>query len=220
MAKRDASRAKLLGDLIKQAREHARQTPAACADVLGIAAAAFEQAEAGQYDLSLPDLEALAIFLDVPMGYFWGTATLEDDTDIDYKEWTLLRNRVIGVLMSQLRLQSRKTHEELADYLEVEVDRIQAYETGDIPIPYLHLESLCRFMGGNPSDFMDEERGPLGRHQAKHKLTKQFNRMDPDMQQFLVNPVTISYLDTAKRISDMDVAKLRQVAESLLDITY
>lgn len=220
MAKRDTSRAKLLGDLIKKAREHARQTAAACASVLNIAAEAYEKAEAGEYDLSLPDLEALAIFLDVPMGYFWGTDTLEEETDIDYNEWTMLRNRVIGVLMNQLRIKSRKTQEELAEFLEVEVDRIQAYETGDIPIPYLHLETLCRFMGGSPSDFMDEERGPLGRHQAKHKLTKQFNRMDPDMQQFLVNPVTMSYLDTAKRISDMDVAKLRQVAESLLDITY
>lgn len=220
MTKRDTARAKLLGDLIQKAREHARQTPAACADVLGIAAEAFEKAEAGEHDLSLPDLEALGIFLDVPMGYFWGTETLKDDADIEYKEWTLLRHRVIGVLMNQLRIQSRKSQEELAEHLGVEVDRIQAYETGEMPIPYLDLESLCRFMGGNPSDFMDEERGPLGRHQAKHKLRKQFDRMDPEMQQFLVNPVTMSYLDTAKRISDMDVAKLRQVAESLLDITY
>jgi len=220
MAKRDASRAKLLGDLIKKAREHARQTIEACAGILGISPDAFVQAEAGKYDLSLPDLEALAIFLDVPMGYFWGTETLEDEANIDYHEWTMLRHRVIGVLMSQLRIQSRKTHEELAEFLEVEVDRIRAYETGEVPIPYLHLESLCRFMGGNPGDFMDEERGPLGRHQARQKLNKQFNRMDSEMQQFLVNPVTMSYLDTAKRISDMDVAKLRQVAESLLDITY
>lgn len=220
MTRRDASRAKLLGDLIKKARAHARQTTAACAQVLGIALAAYEQAEAGEYDLSLPDLEALAIFLDVPMGYFWGTETLENEAGIDYTEWTMLRHRVIGVLMSQLRIQSRKSQEELAAHLDVDVDRVQAYETGEIPIPYLHLESLCRFMGGNPGDFMDEERGPLGRHQAKHKLKKQFNRMSPEMQQFLVNPITMSYLDTAKRISDMDVAKLRQVAESLLDITY
>ena len=220
MAKRDESRAKLLGDLIHKARKHARQTPKASAAVLGIAPEAYKQAEAGEYDLSLPDLEALAIFFDVPMGYFWGTETLKDDADIEYNEWTMLRHRVIGVLMNQLRIQSRKSQEELAEHIEVEVDRIQAYETGEIPIPYLHLESLCRFMGGNPSDFMDEERGPLGRHQAKHKLRKQFDRMDPDMQQFLVNPVTMSYLDTAKRISDMDVKKLRQVAESLLDITY
>ncbi|MCA9924131.1 MAG: helix-turn-helix transcriptional regulator [Anaerolineales bacterium] len=220
MAKRDDSRAKLLGELIQKARTHARQTTASCAEVLGISQEAYESAEAGVYDLSLPDLETLGIFLDVPMGYFWGTDTLDDEPDVDYDEWMTLRHRVIGVLMSQLRIQSRKSHEELAEHLGVDEDRIKAYETGEVPIPYLHLESLCRFMGGSPSDFMDEERGPLGRHQAKHKLKKQFDRMTPEMQQFLVNPVTMSYLDTAKRISDMDVDKLRQVAESLLDITY
>jgi hypothetical protein len=44
--------------------------------------------------------------------------------------------------------------------------------------------------------------------------------MSPEMQAFLINPVNVSYLDTAKKLSEMDVEQLRQVAESLLEITY
>ena len=40
------------------------------------------------------------------------------------------------------------------------------------------------------------------------------------MRAFLTNPVNISYLETAKKLSEMDVAKLRQVAEDILEITY
>ncbi len=139
MTQRDISRAKLLGDLIHKAREHARHTKKACAEVLGIAPEAYTKAEAGEYDLSLPDLELLAMFLDVPMGYFWGTEQLREFPVVNYEEWRTLRNRVIGVLLNQFRIQARKSQEELAEHLGVETDRVKAYETGDVPIPYLHL---------------------------------------------------------------------------------
>ncbi len=215
-----SSRAKLLGNLIQKAREYSRHTVASCADVLHISSETFEQAERGEYGLSLPDLEILAIFLDVPIGYFWGTVALNGQPDINFEEWTQLRHRVIGVLLNQFRIKAQKSQEELAEHLGVGVEQIKGYETGQQSVPYLHLETLCRFMDGDTADFMDETRGPLGRHQAKHKLSQQFERMSPEMQQFLVNPVNESYFDTAKRISEMDVAKLRTVAESLLDITY
>ena len=215
-----SSRSKLLGNLIQKAREYSRHTVAACADVLNISSDTFEQAERGEYGLSLPDLEVLAIFLDVPIGYFWGTTTLNGNPDVDFEEWKQLRHRVIGVLLNQFRIKAKKSHEELAEHLGVDVDQIKGYESGENPAPYLHLEALCHFMDGDTTDFMDETRGPLGRHQAKHKLSQQFERMSEEMQQFLVNPVNESYFDTAKRISEMDVVKLRTVAESLLDITY
>lgn len=213
-------RAQLLGELVETARKHARRSADECAAVLGISSEAYGQVESGEHPLSLPDLEALAIFLDVPMGFFWGTESLQTDEAVNYNEWITLRNRVIGVLLNQMRLKSKKTHEELAEHVGVEPATIQAYETGETAVPYVYLEALCRFMGASPTEFLDDERGPMGRHEARHKLQRQFERMPPEMQQFLVNPVNLSYLDTAKRISEMDVQKLRQVAENLLDITY
>ena len=68
--------------------------------------------------------------------------------------------------------------------------------------------------------FLDDLRGPLGRHEAKQKLERQFNRMSPEMQEFLINPVNVAYLETAKKLSEMDVERLRQVAENILEITY
>lgn len=220
MATNNLERAKLLGDLIQKAREHSRRTPEECADVLQISVDEYNQIENGEANLSLPDLEALAIFLDVPMGYFWGTRELSTRDPVDFREWVTLRNRVIGVLLRQLRLKSKKSIEELAEHVGESVETIERYESGETAVPYVHLEALCRFMGASPADFLDDERGPMGRHEARHKLNQQFDQMEPDLQQFLVNPVNVSYLDTAKRISEMDVGKLRQVAENLLDITY
>jgi len=215
----DSTRAKMLGDLIRSAREHERRSIAECAEVLGVSPEDFDKAEAGEYLLSLPDLEALAIFLDVPMGYFWGSESLGQELEVDYDNFMALRHRIIGALLSQLRLRERRSEQELADELGVDLERIRSYETGETPIPYLHLEQLSRALNASIHHFLDDQRGPLRRHEAEQRLQKQFNQLSPEMQAFLCNPVNVSYLTTAKRLSEMDVAKLRQVAENILEIT-
>jgi DNA-binding Xre family transcriptional regulator len=153
------------------------------------------------------------------MGYFWGSEPLKTEADIDFANLIALRHRVIGVLLSQQRLRSRQTLTDMAEALDIEEDVLKSYEMGE-PIPYLHLEQICRQLDVSISYFLDDLHGPLGRHEAKQKLERQFQRMSPDMQAFLINPVNVSYLDTAKKLSEMDVDQLRQVAESLLEITY
>ena len=108
----------------------------------------------------------------------------------------------------------------MAEALDMEEALLKSYEMGEEPIPYLHLEQICRHLDVSVSYFLDDLHGPLGRHEARQKLERQFSRMPADMQAFLINPVNVRYLDTAKKLSEMDVEQLRQVAESLLEITY
>lgn len=213
-------RAKILGGLIRKARKHARRSIEECAQVLHISAAQFQKVEKGEHLLSLPDIEALALYLKVPMGYFWGSEKLNDKPDADYQGFLAIRQRVIGVLLRQLRMQARQSTAELAEALDVEVELIEAYESGATPIPYLHLEQLSKHLEVPVTHFVDDERGPLARLEMEYRLLKQFNELPPDMQAFLANPSNISYLETAKRMSEMDVEKLRQVAEGILDITF
>ncbi len=220
MSELNPERAKMLGDLIEKAREHFGRTQKECAAVLGMEPAEYSKIESGDYPVSLPQLEALALFLNIPMGYFWGSERLKLEADIDFENLITLRHRVIGVLLSQQRLRNRQSLAELAKALDMDEELLKTYEMGQKPIPYLHLEQICQQLDVSVNYFLDDVHGPLGRHEAKQKLDRQFQRMDPDMQSFLVNPVNISYLDTAKKLSEMDVDQLRQVAESLLEITY
>lgn len=220
MSELNAERAKILGELVQKAREHFGRTKKECAAVLGLSAAAYNEIESGEYPISLPQLEAIALYLNIPMGYFWGSEPLKTEAEINFSSLISLRHRVIGVLLSQQRLRSHKSTAELAHALSLDEELLKSYEMGKEPIPYLLLEQLCRQLGVSVSYFLDDLHGPLGRHEAKQKLERQFQRMSPDMQAFLINPVNTSYLDTAKKLSEMDVAQLRQVAESLLEITY
>lgn len=220
MSDRYAARAQKLGELVKNARVHAERSEEECAQVLGISTEHLTKAEQGEHMLSLPDLEALAIYLGVPMGYFWGTESLgERISQVDFNKLIELRNRVIGVLLRQLRLKARRTQKDLAEATGIDNSDIRQYETGQIPIPYLHLEQLCLELGVSIEHFVESQRGPLGRHESDQKLRKLFHQLSPEIQAFLLNPVNVSYLETAWRLSEMDVAKLREIAESLLDIT-
>ena len=220
MSEINPERAKILGDLVEKAREHFGRTKKECAAVLGMKSGDYTKVETGEYPVSLPQLEALALFLNIPMGYFWGSEPLQTESEIDFENLIALRHRVIGVLLSQQRLRTRQSLAELAEALGMEEELLKSYEMGQEPIPYLHLEQICRQLDVSVSYFLDDVHGPLGRHEAKQKLERQFKRMPPDMQAFLINPVNVSYLDTAKKLSEMDVDQLRQVAESLLEITY
>jgi len=216
----DPTRAQMLGNLIHEARLYAGRETEECAVVLGLSPETYEQVETGEHAVSLPDLEVLALFLKVPMGYFWGREQLVTPRPVDYKSLIALRHRVIGVMLRQLRLQAHQTPQDFADVLDVDEATIAAYETGNTAVPYLHLEQISRHLNVPITYFVDDQHGPLGRHEAEQRLQKIFSELDPEMQAFLSNPTNVTYMGTAKILSEMDVQRLRQVAESILDITF
>jgi transcriptional regulator with XRE-family HTH domain len=86
--------------------------------------------------------------------------------------------------------------------------------------PLLQLENLAKVLGVSLDYFIDNERGPLGRHEAQQRLNKHLEELPNDLKDFVAAPINISYLETAKRLSEMDVKRLRRIAEGILDITF
>lgn len=220
MSETELTRAQILGNLVRDARLYAGKRHRECAQALEITEEEYKQAEAGDYSLSLPHLEVLALFLKVPMGYFWGTDPLPEKQDVNYGGMLDLRQRVVGAMIRQLRLQARESIATVADLLGVDEQTLQAYEAGSQAIPYLELEQLSRHFEVSINHFVDDQHGPLRRHEAEQRLQKIFGELPVDMQMFLANPTNMSYMETAKTLSEMDVQRLRLVAESLLEITY
>lgn len=213
-------RAQILGKLVREAREYAGRSAADCAVLLQISAEEFAAIENGAQAISLPDLEILALYLGVPMGHFWGNATLVARPHVDYANMVGLRHRMIGIALRQMRLKEKRTIQEVAEATGVSVAQIEAFEGGEQPVPYLLLEEMARFLQAPITGFLDVEHGPLGRHEAELRLLQQFHELPAEMQKFLANPQSLVYLETAFRLSKMDAAQLRQIAESILEITW
>lgn len=220
MEEQEHTRATMLGELIEDARAHAGRSVAECAAVLGISPDDFRNAESGDYVVSLPQLEVLAIYLDVPMAHFWGTHTLAEEEPRDYADLLALRNKIIGGLLRQARLESGRSAADLAEEIGVTPEQIQTYEMGADALPYLQLERLAKYLGITVDYFVDDERGPMGRHEAQQRMMQRFRQLPPDISAFVVQPVNIPYLKTAMRLSEMDADRLREIAASILEITY
>ncbi|MBP7999754.1 MAG: helix-turn-helix domain-containing protein [Chloroflexi bacterium] len=220
MKETDVTRAKILGVLIQDARKYARRSIEECAEVLGISAQLFKDAEDGKHIISLPELEVLAMFLGVPMAHFWGSHTLSSNQANNFKTVLQLRHRMVGVLLQQARLTAGKSLEDLAEQIGVTPNRLSRYEAGQEPMPLLHLEKLGQVLGYSVSYFTEDSHGPLARHEAEQKMQLRLEELPPAVKKFIAEPVNIAYLETAMRLSAMDVKQLRGIAEAILDITF
>ncbi len=219
MDETDSTRAKVLGELISNSREASGHSAEECAEILGISPEKYEKIEETGADISLPELEALALFFGVPMGYFWGSESLEERKSTDFELYISLRQRILGSLIRQARLDAELSVEQLAEQVDLEGQSISAYEAGEESIPYFVLESLADSLELDVQYLAAEGHGPLARLESERYMLKRFNELPPNVQAFVVEPINVSYLETAMRLSKMDADKLRGIAEGLLDIT-
>jgi transcriptional regulator with XRE-family HTH domain len=209
-----------LGTLIAEARENAGVPADDCARALGLPAEAYEQAEQGAVPLSLPQLEVLAMVLNVPMAYFWHGEQLPKAPETDYATYMALRQRIVGVSLRQARVEFGWSVERLADEAGLSEAQLAAFERGDEPVPYLLLASLADLLDVSLNDFTREKDGPLGRHEQILARRQNFEDLPEEVQAFVAEPGNLIYLQTAMRLSAMDVDRLRGIAEGILDITF
>lgn len=216
-------RAKTLGALIQDARLAARMSIRECAEALGIGDSTFHSYENGKKSPSLPELEILAYFLDIPISHFWGTETLSDNAPatapLDLPRLVGLRQRMIGALLRNERTTASISMKSLSQQTGISTRRLKAYEMGEKDIPLPDLEVLVSALGGRIETFLDQN-GPIGQWIMQQKSIEDFLELPLELQEFVCQPVNRPYLELALNLSDLSAQKLRSVAEGILDITF
>jgi transcriptional regulator with XRE-family HTH domain len=215
-------RAKILGALLRDARQAAQKTLEECAEIVGISTQDYEAYELGTKAISLPELEAIAYHLHVPLDHFWERETLVaregEKSQPNMNALIRLRHRMIGAMLRQARLEARIALPELAEHIGVDSSQMEAYEFGMEPVPLPLLEYLSGVLNRSIREFQDQK-GPVGAWNAQQRAIRDFLALPLDIQIFITRPVNRPYLDLTVRLSEMSVDKLRAVAEGLLEIT-
>jgi transcriptional regulator with XRE-family HTH domain len=217
-------RNKIVGILVKRARLRAGKSRRECAAFLGISPHLLAACEQGRHSLSLPHLEALAYFLDVPLA-----SLLEENPvlpkakaqePVPAAAMIRLRTRILAVQFRQCRHSAGLTQEQMADLLGCTASRVLQYEAGKREIPLAELEVAAEQCGQSLTDFCDEEILPLGRAELQRQLEARLDELPADVRDFVLKPTNTLYLRIAMLLSTMKADSLRQIAETLLDITY
>jgi transcriptional regulator with XRE-family HTH domain len=216
-------RTKKLGVLIRDARLAARRSVQECAQAIGVRPGIFRAYEEGSRAPSLPELESLVFYLDLPLDHFWSreikSASTSPHQKVDLPKLLSIRQRKVGALLRQERMNASISIRNLAQSTGIASSRIKAYELGERAIPLPELEVLVSRLGGRIESFFDRN-GPVGQWMMSEETVKQFLEMPVELRQFVSMPVNRPYLELAMKLSSMSRDKLRSVAEDLLDITY
>ena len=216
-------RTKKLGLLIRDARLAARRTLPECADAIGISKGLFRAYEEGRRAPSLPELEALVFFLDLPLDHFWGSEAKSETAprhqNLDLPKLLAVRQRKIGALLRQERMSASISIRSLTHETGISGARIKAYELGERPIPLPELEILVKTLGGRVESFFDRS-GPVGQWMLSEEAVQHFLDLPAELREFVALPVNRPYIELAMKLSNMSRDKLRSVAEDILDITF
>ncbi|MGQ9467568.1 MAG: helix-turn-helix domain-containing protein [Anaerolineae bacterium] len=216
-----ALRNRMIGLLLRDARVRAGRTKQECANWLGVPVSTITAYEEGRKPVSLPELEALAFFLDVPVQHFWepNAQLLSETSAPPVQEILTIRHRMIGTLLQQAQKEAGKSRKDLAQLLGCSVRRIAAYEQGEQPIPMAELEILADALKRPIEHFLDSS-GLIGKWEAEQRAFQRFRQLPPEVQEFVSRPINWSYLEIAMKLAEMPASALRQIAEGLLEITY
>ncbi len=216
-------RNKKLGLLIFDARKAMRRSVEECAQATGVTPQQFQEFERGVRAPSLPQIELLALYLNVPLEQFWGKRSLSETAEPEALQekdrLVLLRNRVIGTNLRLARNNANYSYYEIFEKTGISEDQMKRYETGELPIPLSELELLANVLEIPIEQFYDKH-GPIGKWRNQQGTYLKFLDLPPEVQQFVSKPVNRPYLELAMRLSDLSAEKLRAVAEVLLEITY
>ncbi len=215
-------RTRKLGVLIRDARLASRKSLAECGEVIGVSSRVFSSYEQGRNSPSLPELEVLAYFLELPIKHFWGKEAISDDSPptepLNVENLLKLRQRMIGAMYRKLRLESGTTLKEVSEQTGISTKRLSGFEMGEKPIPLPELEGLLAVFDTPVEEFFDRT-SAIGKWMDQKRAIKEFLKLPADLQDFVCQPVNRPYIELARNLSEMPAEKLRAVAEGLLDIT-
>jgi transcriptional regulator with XRE-family HTH domain len=217
-----AIRRKIISVLLQGARLKAGKSKKECAVALGVSSGAYSAYEAGTRDVSLPELEVLAHFLKMPVSDFFENQerVVREEPQISRAQVVQLRQRIIGALLRKARLDKGKSSKELAEQLSISPHRMTQYEFGQQPIPVAQLQEVADLLQMPMRYFIDEGFGTIGEEAQTRNQFQQFSDLPEDIRKFVANPSNVSYLRVAQRLASMTTEQLRDIAASILDITY
>ena len=216
-------RAKKVGVLLQYARQTAGKSLKDCAQIIGVPEQTLEAYEFGEESPSLPELEILANYLDVPIEHFWDEKLLAFEKpygkeEENYNRLIPIRQRIIAATLQKKRSEAALSVADLAELSGVASEQLEGYEFGESAIPLPELEILSAAINLPIQDLQDKE-GPIGIKMVQRREFQEFIELPEDLRGFVIKPINRPYLELAQRLSEMSVEKLRTVAEGLLEIT-
>jgi transcriptional regulator with XRE-family HTH domain len=216
-------RTRKLSALIYDARIASDRSIKDCAEAICVSRYAYKAFESGDQSPTLPQLEALGEYLDIPMDHFWGNESLSEvpqgKETAEVEAYVTERNQEILATLRQARDEAGISLKQLAEESGIKRSTLGRYELGKEAIPIPQLEVLANCLEIDLRQFFNQS-NTMKQQRIDQDALSGFLELPEELQEFIAKPINRSYLELAHRLSTLSVEKLRLVAEGLLEITY
>ncbi len=213
---------KKMGVLLRTARTQRGESKKTCGEIIGVTSRTINKYEVGEKSPSLPELEVLAYYLDVPLERFWEDMAPDSQDKMEglknLAQRLELRNLKIGASLRMFRQNVSLSMKDVSEKLGLTTYRLKSYEKGSFAVPVAELNALLRLYDRELNDLVVDS-GPIAEWAYAKKAGEAFVELPKELQEFILKPVNRPYLEIAMKLSQMSVDKMRDVAEGLLDIT-
>lgn len=205
---------KIIGVLIRAARERAHHTVNQVAQRLGVTPARIRQYEHGTRDISLPELEILAHYFQTPYSFFFDKqAPVEEPVPQPPTESEMrTRRALIGAKLKQARVAEGKSREECAQVIGKTASTFGRYETGALDIPLSELDALAHFLRVNLYYFVEKKQADAVGMLDLDKVM----RLPKEVRAFVTDPANLTFIRMAMKFADLPAERLKELGEILL----
>jgi transcriptional regulator with XRE-family HTH domain len=211
-----------LNQKIKNIRKSMQMSLHDCAKILGTTTTRYLAFEKGEESLSLPELEVMALYFGIPVidclqGQVNSSirfSLLEEHKRTAYMQ---IREKWIR---SRLILETENNDiklDELSEALDIPIETLSRYRSGESSIPLNHLQSICTYFQLPLKDFFPELAvNELEKQQTIKQAAGQWNPEFPDNTQAdQANEVLYNQLLAA--LKEMPEENQAQAAKALLE---
>ncbi|NOZ06562.1 MAG: helix-turn-helix domain-containing protein [Chloroflexi bacterium] len=202
---------KIIGILIRAARERMGKPLKTCATVIGRTPDAFRKIEAGTNEISVTELSDLSRFLGVPIEYFFSedvTLTDEDTARFRLSQATD-QQALIGKRLREARRQAGLKQKDLASALGCSARMISQYEQGKRVLSAGHAVQLLEILDLSLPQLLPDE---------TLAAQYQISSFPDDVRQFILNAENLPYLQAAMRLQQVATSDLQRLAAILEEI--
>ncbi len=208
-------RGRIIGVLIRRGRLSAERSVADCASFLQVDTQLIEAWELGESAPSLPQLEGLTRFLQA-------TAAGEDaeSAEVNFArdaEYTLLRQRIIGVKLKLARQKQAFAVAELGARTGLDIDLIERYECGEVKIPIHHLCVLAQAIRLDLRYFLSSDDLQRSQDLPPGEGAPQAPA-ESDLVRFAADDKNQAFIRLAMAFRQINRADLHLIAEALYNI--
>jgi transcriptional regulator with XRE-family HTH domain len=214
---------KKIGALLMDARMASSRNIDECANILSLSREEYLSFEKGHIAPSVPQLEALSIYLDISLDHFKGKSSKYEAQQTGYRKnlekIILVRDRIIGATIRKSRTEQELSLEQLGEKTGIPAGLLENYEFGKVPVPVTELELIAEILNQDINSYYEKIDEQISEKNQQIRLN-QFLELSDRLQEFVTKPINRPFLELANKLADLPVDRLRNVAEGLLEITY